>query len=33
MYFASEKLMDNMKLFEEVWGGVNNTLKGGDEKE
>ena len=33
MYFASEKLMDNIELFEEVWGGVSDKLKGGGEKE
>ena len=32
MYFTSEKLMDNMVLFEEVWGGVSEKLKG-EEKE
>jgi predicted transcriptional regulator len=33
MYFASEKLMDNIELFKEVWPGVSDKLKGGEEKE
>ncbi len=32
MYFASEKLMDNMELFNEVWTGVSEKLKGGGDK-
>jgi DNA-binding transcriptional ArsR family regulator len=30
MYFASEKLMDNFELFEDVWKGVSEKLKGGE---
>ena len=33
MYFASERLMDNIELFAEVWTGVSEKLKGGGEKE
>ena len=33
MYFASEKLMENMEAFEEVWTGVSDKLKGEGEKE
>lgn len=33
MYFASEKLMDNIDLFEDVWGGVSDKLKGGEEEQ
>jgi len=31
MYFVSKRLMDNMKIFEEVWVGVSEKLKGGDD--
>lgn len=31
MYFPSEKLMENIALFEEVWSGVSERLKGGGE--
>ncbi len=32
MYFASEKLMEDIELFEEVWSGVSVKLKGGGEE-
>jgi DNA-binding transcriptional ArsR family regulator len=32
MYFVSNKLMENIELFEEVWVGVSEKLKGGEEK-
>lgn len=32
MYFASEKFMNNMELFNEVWKGVSDKLKGGEDK-
>ena len=31
MYFPSEKLMENIELFEEVWTGVSAKLKEGEE--
>ncbi len=33
MYFASEKLMENIELFEDVWTGVSEKLKGEGEEE
>ena len=32
MYFASERFMENIELFEEVWSGVSDKLKGGEDK-
>jgi DNA-binding transcriptional ArsR family regulator len=32
MYFVSEKLMENMELFEEVWLGISDKLKGGEDE-
>jgi len=33
MYFASEKLMENIEMFEDVWTGVSEKLKGEGEEE
>jgi predicted transcriptional regulator len=32
MYFASEKLMTNIEMFEDVWTGVSLKLRGGEKE-
>lgn len=32
MYFPSERLMDNIELFDDVWKGVSEKLKGGEKE-